>query len=63
MMKRQIRTNALATDTAYRLTDAELASVKGGAWYVKFDGVDGSSQHKDHDRWVLVESMSLPMYR
>ena len=28
------------------VSDLELAEVKGGAWYAKFDGVDGSSTAK-----------------
>jgi type VI secretion system Hcp family effector len=29
------------------------------AWYAKFDGVDGSSAHKDHKKWVNVASCNL----
>lgn len=29
------------------------------AWYVKFDGVDGSSQHKDHKGWCIANSCNM----
>lgn len=29
------------------------------AWYAKFDGVDGSSKQKDHDKWVSVASCNM----
>ena len=29
------------------------------AWYAKFDGVDGSSQHKDHKAWIGVASVNM----
>ena len=29
------------------------------AWYAKFDGVDGSSQHKDHKAWCNVASVNM----
>ncbi len=28
------------------------------AWYVKFDGVDGSSKQKDHDKWCNASSFN-----
>jgi type VI secretion system secreted protein Hcp len=29
------------------------------AWYAKFDGVDGSAQHKDHKNWINVASCNM----
>ena len=29
------------------------------AWYAKFDGVDGSAKHKDHDKWCGVASVNI----
>ena len=29
------------------------------AWYVKFDGVDGSAQHKDHKAWSNASRVNL----
>ena len=29
------------------------------AWYAKFDGVDGSSQHKDHKGWCNASSVNM----
>jgi hypothetical protein len=30
------------------IKSAEMTQIQGGAWYAKFDGVDGSSKIKDH---------------
>ena len=27
------------------MSKAEMSKIEGGAWYAKFDGVDGSAQH------------------
>lgn len=29
------------------------------AWYVKFDGVDGSAEHKDHKSWCKASEFSM----
>ena len=29
------------------------------AWYAKFDGVDGSAQHKDHKAWSNVSRFNM----
>jgi type VI protein secretion system component Hcp len=29
------------------------------AWYVQFDGVDGSSVHKDHQKWCIASSINM----
>ena len=29
------------------------------AWYAKFDGVDGSSKQKDHDKWSNISSVNM----
>ncbi len=39
------------------LDDEQLDGVAGGAWYAKFDGVDGSSKQKDGDDWIDVVSV------
>lgn len=28
------------------------------AWYMKFEGVDGESEHKGHEKWCKLESVS-----
>jgi type VI protein secretion system component Hcp len=33
------------------ISNEEMAHVKGGAAYIKFDGVDGESRGKDHKGW------------
>jgi type VI secretion system Hcp family effector len=29
------------------------------AWYVKFDGIDGSSMHKDHKAWCNASTVNM----
>src|SRR5262245_40747378 len=29
------------------------------AWYAKFDGIDGSAQHKDHKNWTNVSVVNM----
>ena len=29
------------------------------AWYIKYDGIDGSSQHKDHKAWCVASRVNM----
>ena len=29
------------------------------AWYIKFDGIDGSAQHKDHKTWCVAARVNM----
>lgn len=33
------------------------------AAYAKFEGIDGESTDSGHDKWVIIESMSSPIFR
>ncbi|MBW2092594.1 MAG: type VI secretion system tube protein Hcp [Deltaproteobacteria bacterium] len=43
-----------------KISKEELKRIRGGAAYIKFDGVDGESQDKDHKDWIDVLSFSQP---
>jgi len=54
MARRHLAVLALALGLALG-----VVSVGSAAWYAKFDGVDGSSKQKDHDKWCNVQVVNL----
>lgn len=49
------RTTMIATAAALLIT----ATHAFGAWYIKFDGVDGETAQKGHKDWIVIDSVSL----
>lgn len=49
--------NTLRCLLAAILTVAAISSASAAA-YIKFDGVDGEAQHKDHKNWIDVQSVA-----
>ncbi len=40
-----------------------FAQQVGAAGYIKFDGIDGESKGKDHDKWIDISSVSQEITR
>lgn len=50
------RTSSIAATLAVLLASAVPAAA---AWYIKFDGVDGSAAGGEHKEWIEIASISL----
>ena len=41
----------------------ELENVKGGAAFMKLGDIKGEATDAKHKEWIIIESMSSPIYR
>jgi len=57
----RIKINDLPKDQ--KIGRDELKRITGGAAYIKFDGIDGESQDKDHKEWIDILSFSQGMHQ
>lgn len=51
-----INVNDIKEETT--INDEEMTTVKGGAGYIKFDGVEGESRGRDHKGWSDLMTVS-----
>jgi len=40
----------------------ELENVKGGAAFLKLGDIKGESTDQEHKEWIIIQSMSSPIY-
>jgi hypothetical protein len=42
------------------ISEEEMERIKGGALFIKFDGIDGEASDRDHKGWSDILGMNIP---
>ena len=53
----------LTTIEDLTLNETATEAVKGGPAYMKLGDIKGEATQADHKEWIIIESMSSPIYR